>query len=125
MVNRQSHGFSLMELLVVLVIITLLASLAAPVVTSSIVRSKEAALRENLLIMRKALDDYYTDKAVYPDNQALLVEDRYLRFIPADPTTGEYEWDWIYSSDEFTSGISDVKSLSTQQSLVGDYYNEW
>lgn len=123
--KRAHAGFTLIELMLVLLMLSLLASLAAPVVSSAIVKSREAALRENLQVMRKALDDYYADKGHYPDSEELLVEERYLRFIPEDPFYGEKEWNWLESDDIDIDGIVDVKSYSEQQSLAGDTYSEW
>ena len=76
-----------MELMVVMVLIAILASLAMPVVMNSIQRSREAVLKENLFIMRKAIDDFYVDTGSYPEEIEQLVEQRYLRNIPVDPIT--------------------------------------
>jgi general secretion pathway protein G len=129
MVKDNKHylhfGFTLLELLLVLTILTLLAGLAAPVVSKAIINSKEAALRENLQVMRHALDDYYADKGHYPDSAEILVEEKYLRFIPEDPVYGQVDWDWQYDDDGETDGVIDIKSYSQQQSLSGALYNEW
>lgn len=114
-----------MELLLVLIILSLIASLAAPVVTHSIVKSKEAALKENLFAMRRAMDEYFADKGQYPASPETLVEERYLRFIPVDPITNESNWNWTESTDMDVAGIQDVKSASAERALDGSIYEEW
>lgn len=122
----KPKGFTIMELLVVLLLIALLASIVTPVVTKSIVRAKESTLKENLFIMRKAIDDYYADNARYPQQLDILVTQKYLRFIPVDPLTEQEEWRYTFVEDEEQGpGIIDVHSLSDQQSSDGSYYNEW
>ena len=74
----SNSGFTLVEILLVLVLIALLASLVAPEVTSTVGRAKESAIKENLTIMRKAIDDYYSDKGKYPERLDMLVEEKYL-----------------------------------------------
>lgn len=123
MVKRR--GFTLIELLLVLVIMSMLAGLAAPLVTSAITKSKEAALKENLMIMRRALDEYYADKGEYPASPESLIEARYLRFIPEDPFTGEREWSWLEAEDMDMFGIADVKSVSGKVALDGTTYENW
>ena len=122
---RRRSGFTLIELLLVLIILSLIASVAAPVVTKAIAKSKEAALKENLFTMRRALDEYFSDKGVYPSSPDVLVEERYLRFVPVDPVTGDNDCNWIESTDSDLMGLQDVKSASTEQSLDGSTYEEW
>ena len=117
-------GFTLLELLLVLTLLSLLAGLAAPVVTQTIVRAKEAALRENLQIMRHALDDYYADNSRYPEQLEDLVERRYLRFIPKDPMIDDAH-SWITETSETEEGIDNVLSSSSAIALDGSYYSEW
>lgn len=115
-----------MELLVVLMLIALLASIVTPVVTKSITRAKESTLKENLFIMRKAIDDYYADKGRYPEQLENLRDEKYLRFIPLDPLTEQSQWDYSYADDEQSApGIIDIHSQSSQQSSDGSYYNAW
>lgn len=122
----NSRGFTIMELLVVLLLIALLASIVTPVVTKSIHRSKEAALKENLFIMRKAIDGYYADNGHYPNELEQLVEQKYLRFIPVDPVTDVQQWNFSYvESEEHGPGIIDIRSQSSQQAGDGSHYNEW
>lgn len=126
--GKRQTGFSLMELLVVLVLIALLASVVTPVVTNSIDRAKESTLKENLFVMRKAIDDYYTDRGEYPASLDSLVEEKYLRRIPDDPITEtRRQWKLIHAEGDSggQSGIIDVRSESDKTSREGTPYNEW
>ena len=125
--NMSYRGFTLMELLVVLLLIALLASIVTPVVTKSIKRAEESTLKEDLFILRKAIDDYYADNGAYPEDLNLLVEKHYIRAIPKDPITDSQDA-WIFKrveSEEGASGIIDVHSGSQALSLEGAPYNEW
>jgi general secretion pathway protein G len=102
------RGFTLIELLLVLLIVALLASLVAPVVTGSIQRAKESTLKEDLYVMRKAIDDYYADSGKYPELLSDLVTKQYLRRIPRDPLTESAETWVLVRSDG--GGIVDVRS---------------
>ena len=126
----RPRGFTLIELLLVLVLIALLASLAAPVVTGSLGRAKEAALKEDLYILRKAIDDYYADNGSYPAELEILLQKRYLRKIPVDPITERRDsWTLVRaegsSRDTWESGIIDVRSGSDGTSTGGTPYKEW
>lgn len=123
----HQRGFTLLELLFVLVIVALLASLAAPVLTSSIDHAREAALRQDLNVLRKAIDDYHADQGKYPPELAELVERHYLRAIPADPVTQRSDsWVLIYSgSDAIHKGIVDVRSGADQTARDGSLYRDW
>lgn len=119
-------GFTLIELMVVLVVLALLAGLAAPVVTSSILRAKESALKHNLYTTRKAIDDYFADKGVYPESLETLVEEKYLRTLPVDPIAGKGEgWEFIESDQLETPGIIDLKSVADISARDGTYYSDW
>lgn len=124
--TRQS-GFSLMELLLVMVLIALLASLVMPVATSSVIRAKEATLKQNLFVMRKALDDYYADRGKYPDSLTKLSELRYIREIPVDPMTERGDtWVEIHNRGETgDNGVIDVRSGSDQKSADEGLYRDW
>ena len=123
----RQGGFSLMELLLVMVLIALLASLVMPVATSSVIRAKEATLKQNLFVMRKALDDYYADHGKYPDSLTKLSELRYIREIPVDPMTERGDtWVEIRNQGEAgDSGIIDVRSGSDQKSADEGLYRDW
>lgn len=120
-------GFSLMELLLVMVFISLLAALVMPVATNSVIRAKEAALKENLYVMRKAIDGYYADHGKYPNSLAKLAEQRYIRQIPVDPLTERSDtWVEIRNQRETgDSGIADVRSGSDLKSSEEGFYRDW
>ena len=123
----SDNGFTLVELLLVLVLIALLASLVAPVVTSTVDRAEESAVKENLMVIRKALDDYYSDKGKYPEQLDVLVEEKYLRSIPKEPHTGRTDtWKLIYAgNDSGNQGIIDIKSSNKEIASDGTRYEEW
>jgi len=125
--QKTEHGFTLIELLIVLTIMGLLASLAVPIVATSIQRAKESGLKENLFVMRSAIDDYYADNAKYPDALSDLVEKKYIRFLPKDPlTNSDSSWLTEQSDNEYEQvGIIDVRSGSDKLSLEGSAYSEW
>src|SRR5512142_3175014 len=83
----RTRGFTLLELLFVLVIVALLAGIVGPMLAGSIGRARESTLKEDIHILRRAIDDYYADNGKYPGELTDLVEKRYLRGIPADPVT--------------------------------------
>ena len=121
------HGFTLMEMLVVLALIAVLASLVAPVVSGSILRAKESTLKENLFVMRKAIDDYYADNASYPQSLDVLVEKKYIRKIPNDPFTERTDsWQTVMSEGEGEeAGIIDIHSGAEETASDGTSYKEW
>ena len=122
--KARQKGFTLLELLVVLLIVGLIAALATPNVTASIKRAKEAALAENLAVMRRAIDDYYGDKGSYPAELEALVTERYLRFIPDDPFhDAKAAWAVVEGSGD--NGIEDIHSFSQEVGRNGEPYNEW
>ena len=109
-----------------LTILSLLATLAVPVVTTAITRAKEATLKNNLAVTREAIDDYYSDTGRYPDSLDSLVEHAYLRTRPFDPIVNDDQaWDLVYSDDVDDLGVSDIKSSAPSQALDGSYYREW
>lgn len=122
---RQT-GFTLIELLVVMAVIALLLSLASPRYFSSVEKSKEAVLRENLYLMRDALDKYYGDNGTYPETLDALVGKRYLRSIPPDPITGERTtWVVVPPDDPSRGGVFDVKSGAEGTARDGSEYRDW
>ena len=121
--GKRDAGFTLMELVVVLFIVALLAALAVPSVSRSLQRAEEAALEQNLVVMRKAIDDYRADRAEWPADLSALVEARYIRALPEDPVTGTLNWAVIGAGDE--DGIADVRSTSSEIGLNGIPYSEW
>ena len=123
--NRQS-GFTLVELLVVIAIIATLLTLAVPRYFSSVEKSKEAVLKENLALMRDAVQKYYGDKGKYPEKLEDLAKDRYLRKIPVDPVTdSDTTWVVVPPQDAAKGGVYDVQSGAPGRALDGTAYSEW
>jgi general secretion pathway protein G len=122
--NRTRRGFTLIELVVVLALVSILAAIVAPMVGSSITRARESALRENLYLLRKTIDDFYADKGHYPETLNQLVEQRYVRSIPDDPVSQSNAWALTYSKGE-PRGIADIHSMSEQASHDGSAYASW
>jgi len=107
----RRRGFTLVELLVVLAIVATLLTLAAPQYFGTVDRAKETVLKENLAVMRDAIDKFYGDTGKYPDSLKTLVEKRYLRAIPADPLTEKKDgWVEIRATTPGVNGIVDVQS---------------
>ena len=128
-------GVTLIELLIVVAIIGILATMAVVQLRQTPQRAKEAALKENLYVMRNVMDQYFTDKGKYPDSLSALVDDGYIRKIPVDPMTGS-ETTWVeeqsgggaeedQSDESLQGGIADVHSGSDDESLDGSRYGEW
>lgn len=119
-------GFTLVELLVVLSIIATLLMIAVPRYFRSLERSREAVLREDLSVMRDAIDKYFADLAHYPDSLAELVDRKYLRSIPVDPETRSNEsWVAVPSEDPDVPGIHDVRSGAQGMASDGTEYATW
>jgi len=120
------RGFTLVELMVVLAIIALLISIVAPQYVGRIARAEEAVLRENLKLMRDALDRHYADAGRYPASLEELVERRYLRGIPDDPITqSKTTWIVIAPDDPGKGGIYDVRSGAKGNGASGKPYAQW
>lgn len=124
-------GFTLIELLVVVAIIGIVVTVAAGQYVRSIQKAKEAVLKEDLYIMRQAINQFFADKQKYPSDLQALVEERYLRAIPVDPVTNSPET-WVTeaaATDErdisTEPGISDVRSGAEGAALDGTSYSEW
>ncbi len=129
--RRRVSGFTLIELMVVMSLIVVLASIGLTIYANSVTRAKEAVLKEDLFRMRDAIDQYYADKNRYPSSLDELVSDRYLRGIPVDPFTNSTDtWRTELSEPEpgnaaATPGIFNVKSGAEQAALDGTNYSEW
>ncbi len=124
-------GFTLIELLVVIAIVVILAGISLANYQSSVTRSKEAVLKEDLFRMRDAIDQYYADKAKYPPSLESLASDGYLRKVPQDPFTGSAEtWQAVPAEPDAANptsdpGVYDVKSGSDGTALDGTKYADW
>lgn len=128
---RRQQGFTLIELMIVMVIITILAGMGLAVYGNSVQRAKEATLLGDLHEMREAIDKYYADKNHYPASLQSLVEDKYIRQVPIDPITKSTEtWQTTMAEPEpgnpsAEPGIYNVKSGAEGTSLDGTPYSEW
>ena len=129
-------GFTLIELLIVVAIIGILSSMAVVQLRQTPQRAKEAALKENLYVLRNCIDQYFTDKGKYPESLEALVDDGYIRKIPIDPITGsDSTWIEEQASSEAAEdagdpmggggGISDVTSGADGSGLDGSAYKDW
>jgi general secretion pathway protein G len=126
-VRRTSgRGFTLIELLIVMAIIGTLLSIAVPRYFRSLEHARETVLKQDLSIVREALDKYYADLNQYPDALAALVEKRYLRSIPVDPFTRSADsWVLVASEDPDHSGIRDVRSGADLKASDGTEVATW
>jgi general secretion pathway protein G len=124
MVTRR--GFTLIELLVVMAIIGTLLSLAVPRYYDSVKRAEEATLRQNLTLMRDAIDKHYADTGRYPDALEELVSRRYLRALPRDPMTGAADtWAVTAPPSPEPGRVYDVKSGAPGTALDGTPFDTW
>lgn len=127
--DGRARGFTLIELLIVMSIMGILISIAVPSLKSSIIRAREAVLREDLFQMREAIDQYYADNGKYPAALTDLINqsDRsrsYLRELPKDPFTGVPDWITVMVEGD-DGGVFDVHSASPLIALDNTPYNIW
>jgi general secretion pathway protein G len=125
-----NRGFTLIELMIVMTVISILMSVAVPMYSKALTRSKETILRQNLTTMRTVIDVYTYDKGKAPQTLDDLVQAGYLRKIPIDPISGSQEWRTIMedasnSVNQSEPGIFDVRSTTDKMSLEGTPYTEW
>jgi general secretion pathway protein G len=125
-----SAGFSLLEMMVVITIILILASMAAVRYEKAVQRSKEATLKQDLFVMRNAIQQYTLDKEAGPSSLDDLVSGKYISAVPKDPITNNKDWktesDAVLLDPQQTSpGITDVHSSSDQTSLENTPYSSW
>ena len=129
--SRGQDGFTLIELIIVMTIIAILASIAIPSYMGAIKSAKEAVLKEDLHVMRNAIDSYTMDKGKAPQSLDDLVQTGYLKSIPTDPITHSTEtWvtntdDTLQSIEQSEPGIDDVHSGSQENGSDGQPYTSW
>lgn len=129
----MKRGFTLIEALIVITLIGILAAILVPQYKTSIVRAREAVLKENLFLMRDAINHFFADKKKYPTGLDDLVAFRYLREIPVDPITRGKNWipepaepaEGEEYDPEVVQGIVGVKSAAQGTALDGTQYQDW
>ena len=130
-VRASEQGFTLIELMIVMVVIGLLAAIAIPSYTNNIRNAREAVLKEDLHAMRTAIDSYTVDKQKAPQTLDDLVQAGYLKSLPVDPFTRRSDtWvpeqsDSLSTVDQTEPGIDDVHSGAQQTASDGTAYNTW
>jgi len=131
---RRTHsgkGYTLIELIIVMAIISVLMAIAVPIYQKSLLRTKETLLHNNLFTIRQVIDEYTYDKQKAPQTLQDLVSEGYLRAVPIDPITGsDQSWrvimeDAVSMVNQTQPGIFDVRSGSDQKSLEGTPYSQW
>jgi general secretion pathway protein G len=128
---RSTRGFTLIEVLIVVTLIIVLASVGMATYQNSVRRAREAVLREDLFRMRDAIDQYYADKNKYPQSLQDLVSSGYLREIPKDPITDSADtWTTVPAEIEAANptgepGVYDFKSGSEATAMDGSRYADW
>lgn len=129
--RKHDAGFTLVELMIVMAIIGILAVVAIPSYVSAVRQAREAVLREDLHVLRNAIDSYTADKQKAPQALDDLVQDGYIKSIPEDPMTHSKDtWvtdssDALSSVDQTDPGITDVHSGSQEQGSDGQPYSSW
>ena len=129
-INRRQFGYTLIELIIVMAIISILIAIAVPLYQRTIVGAKESLLKNNLFTLRTVIDEYTYDKKKAPQQLQDLVTAGYLREVPKDPIAGNDQWitimeDALTAVDQTEPGIWDVRSRSDAKSLSGTPYSEW
>jgi general secretion pathway protein G len=123
-----ARGFTLIELIIVMAILALLVSIAVPRYFAHIEHAKEATLKQDLSVMRDAIDKFYGDKGRYPDSLEELVEQRYLRNVPLDPITDSAStWDVLAppADSEAKGSVYDIKSGAPGTARDGSTFADW
>jgi general secretion pathway protein G len=128
--GRGERGFTLLELAIVMTIIIILATIGVARYEQALVQAHEAALRQDLAEMRKAIQNYTLDKEAAPNSLDDLVNAQYIREVPTDPITHQKDWtivncDELLSADQTSTGICDVHSVSDTNSSQGSAYSSW
>jgi len=128
--TRRSAGFTLLEMMIVMIVIGILMSIALPIYTTSLLKSREAVLRQDLFTLRSLISQYTLDKQKAPQSLDDLIQGGYLKVIPKDPMTNEPNWEVVQEEilltvDQQDPGISDVHSASSATATDGTAYSSW
>jgi len=123
-------GYTLIELVIVMAIISILVSIAVPLYQKSLLKTRESLLKNNLFTLRTVIDEYTFDKQKAPQTLDDLVNEGYLRAVPLDPIAGNNQWkiimeDSVSSVNQTAPGIFDVRSMANGKSLEGTIYSDW
>jgi general secretion pathway protein G len=127
---RGSSGFTLLEMMIVMIIMGILLSVALPIYNQALVRARESVLRNDLFELRKLISQYTLDKQKAPQSLDDLVQGGYIKVVPKDPMTNEANWevvqeDVLLTVDQQDPGIDDVHSASAATASDGTAYSSW
>ena len=127
--QKNQKGFSLLELMIAMFVMIILLSVALPTYQRSVQHARETVLRENLWQMRRAIDQYASDKGKFPVSLDDLVNEKYLREMPVDPISEKAEWQQVKLEDENSPDggqvLKDVKSKSEGEDGDGVKYEDY
>jgi general secretion pathway protein G len=127
---RGNTGFTLIELMIVMLIMSILIGIAAIAYDKTVVKARESVLKQDLQTMRQAIDNYTMDKQQAPQSLEDLVDAHYLREIPIDPVSQQKDWvlhfgDTVLVPEQSGTGVDDVHSGSEVVGSNGEAYNTW
>lgn len=126
MQRKWMRGFTLVELLVVMAILMLLITVAAPRYFNGVERAKESALKQTLAVVRDAIDKFHADNARYPESLEELAERKYIRTVPEDPITESRDsWQIVAPEEDMPGELYDLHSGAEGQAADGSLYAEW
>lgn len=122
----SKRGFTLIEVLVTMAIVSMILTLAVPRYFASVERTREDVLREDLYLMRDAIDKFYADKERFPNELNELVTEKYLRAIPVDPfTKSRNSWQIVPAEDPSMGAVANIRSGAPNASRDGTWYRSW